>query len=559
MVLVISGVGTTYQGTTCERFKTLTWTSTGQEVWLTVWELPADITELLCDGARVLGESLKIGCHDGEISLSGRAENFTPVDRARCPTPSVRAPMDDFQPRALTSRSRHPVLQAQLSARGRGRTLWRIDNAAQERVIDQRRVLARHRRGGLAHLLGDLRLPLRVHIRRARRRARRAPRRGGGRGAFDSERARRHRKFESQEELGRLHGCVPIHSRRRRRRRGHAAPMTDLPGLPADAIRPSVATVDQLRAGGAIIWATSDRIDPSGAPQRRRRHRLRHAAQQRPRPLLRRRAGVGARPRGRPAARRLAVPHGAARAQRELAPGGRRAAPRRPGGAARARPLAAADAVPARLGGARRSNPRRRHGDRLRQRAAHRRRRGGDARFARRSAVRGVDGAADLSHINNVGFGAGAVWVLENNNRQRSSVVALDAASGAPRGKFALGGPNCHQINWYRGALVHLLSSVGGIGVLRPPAAPGGAPAAEELWSAGPLYFSKVSRSSTASPTLASRGSRRRRRPRARRARGGAPRASTATRRRPSSSRTISTRARCAGAARCRSPASSTP
>ena len=78
-------------------------------MWLTVWEPPADITELLCDGARVLGESLKIGCHDGEISLSGRAEitellcdGARLLDRARCPTPSVRAPMDDFQPRALT-------------------------------------------------------------------------------------------------------------------------------------------------------------------------------------------------------------------------------------------------------------------------------------------------------------------------------------------------------------------------------------------------------------------------------------------------------------------------
>ena len=29
----------------------------------------------------MLGESLKIGCHYGEISLSGRAENFTPLDR----------------------------------------------------------------------------------------------------------------------------------------------------------------------------------------------------------------------------------------------------------------------------------------------------------------------------------------------------------------------------------------------------------------------------------------------------------------------------------------------
>jgi len=127
-----------------------------------------------------------------------------------------------------------------------------------------------------------------------------------------------------------------------------------------------------------------------------------------------------------------------------------------------------------------------------------------------------------MSHINNVGFGGGAVWVLENNNRQRSSVVALDAASGAPRGKFALGGPNCHQLNWFRGALVHLLSSVGGIVVLRPPAAPGGAPAAEELWSAGPLYFSKglaivdgvayfgVARKQAAPPTEGEASARRR-------------------------------------------------
>ena len=42
-----------------------------------IWEPPSDITDLLPDGARVLGESLKLGCHDGEISLSGRAENFT--------------------------------------------------------------------------------------------------------------------------------------------------------------------------------------------------------------------------------------------------------------------------------------------------------------------------------------------------------------------------------------------------------------------------------------------------------------------------------------------------
>ena len=102
MVLVISGTGTMYQGTSCERFKTLGWTSTGQQLWLTIWEPPSDIAELLFDGARVLGESLELGCNDGELSLSARAENFTPVDRARCPTPAAREPMDDFQPRQLT-------------------------------------------------------------------------------------------------------------------------------------------------------------------------------------------------------------------------------------------------------------------------------------------------------------------------------------------------------------------------------------------------------------------------------------------------------------------------
>ena len=53
--------GGRYQGTTCERFKTLGWTSTGQELWLTIWEPPSDIAELLPEGARVLGESLKLG------------------------------------------------------------------------------------------------------------------------------------------------------------------------------------------------------------------------------------------------------------------------------------------------------------------------------------------------------------------------------------------------------------------------------------------------------------------------------------------------------------------
>jgi len=53
-------------------------------------------------GARVFGENLSLGCHDGEVSLSGSPDQFSCVDRARCPTPAIREPMEPFKPRALT-------------------------------------------------------------------------------------------------------------------------------------------------------------------------------------------------------------------------------------------------------------------------------------------------------------------------------------------------------------------------------------------------------------------------------------------------------------------------
>ena len=53
-------------------------------------------------GARIFGENLTLGCHDGEVSLSGSPDQFSCVDRAHCPTPAIREPMAPFKPRALT-------------------------------------------------------------------------------------------------------------------------------------------------------------------------------------------------------------------------------------------------------------------------------------------------------------------------------------------------------------------------------------------------------------------------------------------------------------------------
>ena len=58
--------------------------------------------ETMSPGARVFGENLSLGCHDGEVSLSGSPDQFSCVDRARCPTPAIREPMEPFKPRALT-------------------------------------------------------------------------------------------------------------------------------------------------------------------------------------------------------------------------------------------------------------------------------------------------------------------------------------------------------------------------------------------------------------------------------------------------------------------------
>ena len=102
VVLIVLGEGTIYRGAKCERYKMLCWLSTGEEIWVTVWDPPADISSTLCDGARVFGENLALGSHHGELNLSGNANQFTTTDRDRCPTPSMREPMDSFTPRRLT-------------------------------------------------------------------------------------------------------------------------------------------------------------------------------------------------------------------------------------------------------------------------------------------------------------------------------------------------------------------------------------------------------------------------------------------------------------------------
>ena len=62
----------------------------------------ADRSLTPCQLPHVFGENLSLGCHDGEVSLSGSPDQFSCVDRARCPTPAIREPMEPFKPRALT-------------------------------------------------------------------------------------------------------------------------------------------------------------------------------------------------------------------------------------------------------------------------------------------------------------------------------------------------------------------------------------------------------------------------------------------------------------------------
>ena len=102
VALVVLGPGTNYQGASCQRFKTLCWLSSGQEIWVTVWEPDESTEETMSTGARIFGENLTLGCHDGEVSLSGSPDQFICVDRTRCPTPAIREPMEPFKPRALT-------------------------------------------------------------------------------------------------------------------------------------------------------------------------------------------------------------------------------------------------------------------------------------------------------------------------------------------------------------------------------------------------------------------------------------------------------------------------
>ena len=77
VALMVLGPGTSYEGASCERYKTLCWLSSGEQIWVTVWDPSADTEETMSAGKRVFGENLTLGCHDGEISLSGSPGQFS--------------------------------------------------------------------------------------------------------------------------------------------------------------------------------------------------------------------------------------------------------------------------------------------------------------------------------------------------------------------------------------------------------------------------------------------------------------------------------------------------
>jgi hypothetical protein len=102
VALKVIGPGTTFHGASCERFKTTCLLPSGYVIGMTVWEPSADTEDVMAVGMRVFGENLTLGCHDGEISLSGSPTQICSIERERCPTPAMQEAMEPFKPRALT-------------------------------------------------------------------------------------------------------------------------------------------------------------------------------------------------------------------------------------------------------------------------------------------------------------------------------------------------------------------------------------------------------------------------------------------------------------------------
>ena len=75
--------------------------------------------------------------------------------------------------------------------------------------------------------------------------------------------------------------------------------------------------------------------------------------------------------------------------------------------------------------------------------------------------------------------------VLHNNLQSTSELHLFELATGAPVRTLLLGGPNCHNPLFYKGELLYLLSSSGGLARLR---ADGGS---TTLWEAGSEWFTK--------------------------------------------------------------------
>ena len=111
------------------------------------------------------------------------------------------------------------------------------------------------------------------------------------------------------------------------------------------------------------------------------------------------------------------------------------------------------------------------------------------ARLAHRRTLRtttsSVFDSAATAHANNAIAAAGLLWVLHNNLQSTSELHLFELATGAPVRTLLLGGPNCHNPLFYKGELLYLLSSSGGLARLR---ADGGS---TTLWEAGSEWFTK--------------------------------------------------------------------
>ena len=96
-----------------------------------------------------------------------------------------------------------------------------------------------------------------------------------------------------------------------------------------------------------------------------------------------------------------------------------------------------------------------------------------------------LSGPPGEAHANNVLATRGQLWVMHHNRLRRSAIHVLERSSGKRLRVLPLAGSECHNPLFHKGAVLYLLSAVGGLARLSSNGS------STTLWTAGPGWFAK--------------------------------------------------------------------